>query len=106
MANKLNEANFNQEVLNSSEPVLVDFYADWCGPCRMMGPVVEQLADRYEGKIKVGKLNVDESQALAASYGVMSIPTFILFKDGKAVDSVTGGVPAQVLQQMLDRAVA
>ena len=104
MANKYNESNFNQEVLSSKEPVLVDFYADWCGPCRMMAPVVEQLAGRYEGKIKVGKVNVDENQALASSYGVMSIPSFLLFKGGQVVDSVTGGVPPQVLEQMLDKA--
>ena len=105
MANKYDEKNFNQEVLNSSEPVLVDFYADWCGPCRMMGPVVESLADTYAGKAKVGKVNVDESQALAASYGVMTIPTFMLFRDGKVVDSVTGGVPPHVLKQMVDKVV-
>ena len=106
MANKYNERNFNQEVLNSKEPVLVDFYAEWCGPCRMMGPVVEQLADRYEGRAKVGKVNVDENQALAAAYGVMSIPSFLLFKGGQVVDSVTGGVSPQVLEQMVNKAVA
>ena len=106
MANKYNEGNFNQEVLNSKEPVLVDFYAEWCGPCRMMGPVVEQLADRYEGRAKVGKVNVDENQALAAAYGVMSIPSFLLFKGGQVVDSVTGGVSPQVLEQMVNEAVA
>lgn len=106
MANKYNERNFNQEVLNIKEPVLVDFYAEWCGPCRMMGPVVEQLADRYEGRAKVGKVNVDENQALAAAYGVMSIPSFLLFKGGQVVDSVTGGVSPQVLEQMVNKAVA
>ena len=106
MANKYSEKNFNQEVLGSEKPVLVDFYADWCGPCRMMGPVVEQLAARYEGRAKIGKVNVDENQALAAAYGVMSIPSFLLFKGGQVVDSVTGGVSPQVLEQMVNKAVA
>ena len=106
MAQIYNTANFDQEVLHSSEPVLVDFYADWCGPCKMMGPVVEQLAGTYAGKAKVGKVNVDASSDIAGRYGVMSIPTFILFKDGKAVDSLTGAVPPNALQQMIDAAVA
>ena len=106
MAQKFNTGNFNAEVLQSEEPVLVDFYADWCGPCRMMGPLVEQLADTYNGKVKVGKVNVDEDGALAGNYGIQSIPSFLLFKNGQVVDSVTGGVPQQVLKQMIDRQVA
>ncbi|MBR0172305.1 MAG: thioredoxin [Lachnospiraceae bacterium] len=106
MAQKFNEGNFNTEVLQSEEPVLVDFYADWCGPCRMMGPLVEQLADAYNGKVKVGKVNVDEDGALAGNYGIQSIPSFLLFKNGQVVDSVTGGVPQQVLQQMIERQMA
>ena len=106
MAQKFNTGNFNVEVLQSEEPVLVDFYADWCGPCRMMGPLVEQLAETYNGKVKVGKVNVDEDGALAGNYGIQSIPSFLLFKNGQVVDSVTGGVPQQVLKQMIDRQVA
>ena len=106
MAQKFNTGNFNAEVLQSEEPVLVDFYADWCGPCRMMGPLVEQLAETYNGKVKVGKINVDEDGALAGNYGIQSIPSFLLFKNGQVVDSVTGGVPQQVLKQMIDRQVA
>ena len=106
MAQKFNTGNFNAEVLQSEEPVLVDFYADWCGPCRMMGPLVEQLAETYNGKVKVGKVNVDEDGALAGNYGIQSIPSFLLFKNGQVVDSVTGGVPQQVLQQMIERQVA
>lgn len=106
MAQKFNTKNFHAEVLQSEEPVLVDFYADWCGPCRMMGPLVEQLAETYNGKVKVGKVNVDEDGALAGNYGIQSIPSFLLFKNGQVVDSVTGGVPQQVLKQMIDRQVA
>ena len=82
--------NFEAEVLNSSIPVFVDFYADWCGPCKMMSPVIDKLADEYEGKIKVGKINVDENSELAMKYGVMSIPNMVLFKDGKAVNRFVG----------------
>lgn len=75
--------NFEKEVLNSKEPVLVDFYADWCGPCKMMAPIVEELATELNGKVKVGKVNIDANQDLAMKYGVMSIPTLIIFKEGK-----------------------
>ena len=80
---KLNSENFEKEVLNSEKPVLVDFYADWCGPCKMMAPVVEELAGELQGKAKVGKINVDENQELAMEYNVMSIPTLVIFKEGK-----------------------
>ena len=80
---KLNSENFEKEVLNSEQPVLVDFYADWCGPCKMMAPVVEELAGELQGKAKVGKINVDENQELAMEYNVMSIPTLVIFKEGK-----------------------
>ena len=103
MSQKLHAGNFNTEVLQSQEPVLVDFYADWCGPCRMMSPIVEQMADAFSGKLKVGKINVDEEQALAAQYGVMSIPSFLLFKGGQVVDSMVGGVPGEALKQMVTR---
>ena len=87
---KLNSENFEKEVLNSIEPVLVDFYADWCGPCKMMAPVVEELAGELQGKAKVGKINVDENQDLAMEYNVMSIPTLIIFKNGKEAKRFIG----------------
>ncbi|MBQ9565486.1 MAG: thioredoxin [Synergistaceae bacterium] len=103
MANYFTEANFDEEVLKAGEPVLVDFYADWCGPCQMMGPVVERIAADYAGKAKVGKVNVDESPTMAARFNVKSIPTFLFFKAGNAVDRVVGGVPGQELSTRLDR---
>ncbi len=87
-----NKENFEAEVLNSSLPVVVDFYADWCGPCKMMAPIVDAAAASFEGKVKVGKLNVDDNQQLAMDYNVMTIPTFIVFKDGKVVESFGGGM--------------
>ena len=82
--------DFEADVLKASEPVVVDFYADWCGPCRMMTPVIEQLAGEYAGKVKIGKLDVDANQDLAIQYGVMGIPTLGLFRDGKMVDRLVG----------------
>ena len=103
----LNEANFNEEVLQSAVPVLVDFWAPWCGPCQMMGPIVEELSNEYDaGKAKIGKVNVDENGALAQQYGVLSIPTFILFKGGQQVDSVVGGVQKERLKELIDRHTA
>ncbi|MBP3710809.1 MAG: thioredoxin [Treponema sp.] len=87
----LTSENFKSEVLESNVPVLVDFWATWCGPCQMMGPVVAEIAEEKQGTLKVGKVNVDEQEALAAEYKVMSIPTFILFKDGKVAGQVIGG---------------
>ncbi|MDP2860993.1 MAG: thioredoxin [bacterium] len=88
----LNEENFENEVLKSGLPVLVDFYAIWCGPCQMAGPVLEKLSTEYEGKVKIGKLNVDESHSLAEKYNVSSVPTVILFKNGTEVNRQTGFV--------------
>ena len=85
--------SFDSEVLNSEQPVLVDFWAAWCGPCRMIAPIIDQLADEYEGKLKVGKVNVDEKGQLAAQYGVMSIPTLIFFKNREAVERMVGVRP-------------
>ena len=87
---ELSSESFEKEVLNSNEPVLVDFYADWCGPCKMMAPIVEELAKDLQGKAKVGKINVDENQDLAMEYEVMSIPTLIIFKDGKELKRFVG----------------
>lgn len=90
MAMKLTSSNFETEVYQSEIPVLVDFYADWCGPCKAMAPVVETLAEEYEGKAKVGKINTDENQDIAMEYGIMSIPTFLVFKGGKVVKKMIG----------------
>ncbi len=101
MARAFTDGNFEEEVLNSDVPVLVDFYADWCGPCKMIAPIVEALAKDYDGKVKIGKLDVDSNGATAQKYKVMSIPTIILFKDGKAVDTLVGAVPKQQLEAKL-----
>lgn len=90
MVNTFTDQNFSEEVIKSETPVLVDFYAEWCGPCKMMGPVVDELAEDLEGKVKVGKLNVDENPDTASRYGVMSIPTLILFKNGEPVRQMLG----------------
>ncbi|MCD7725383.1 MAG: thioredoxin [Clostridiales bacterium] len=98
MEHKFTTANFNSEVLESEVPVLVDFYADWCGPCKMMAPVVAALAEKYEGKVKVGKCNIDEEESLAGTYRVMSIPTMKLFVNGEAAATVVGAVPQEELE--------
>ena len=105
MEYRFTEENFDAEVLGSDTPVLVDFYADWCGPCKMMMPVVEKMAEAYEGKVKVGKLNVDEDNAIAAKYGIMSIPSFIVFKNGEVLSSNTGAMSQANLAKMLDEAL-
>ena len=86
----LTKDNFDGEVINSSVPVLVDFWASWCGPCQMVSPVIDKIADEYAGKIKVGKVNVDEQGALASNYAIVSIPTIIIFKNGKVVEKAVG----------------
>lgn len=102
MEYKFTEENFENEVLKSDIPVLVDFYADWCGPCKMMMPVVEKLAETYEGKVKVGKVNSDDDSNLAARYGIMSIPSFLIFKNGEVVDSTMGAMSMDALAAKLD----
>lgn len=102
MEYKFTKQNFQDEVVNSDLPVMIDFYADWCGPCRAMGPVVEKLAEKYDGKVKIGKVNSDEEPELAQQFGVMSIPNFVFIKDGKVVDNAVGGMPQALLEQHLD----
>ena len=95
------DENFKTEVLDSDIPVLVDFWAVWCGPCRVIAPVVEELASDYEGKLKVGKLDVDNNQQSAIKYGVRSIPTLLVFKDGKVVETIMGAMPkANIVQRL------
>ena len=98
---KITRENFENEVMKSNIPVLIDFWAPWCGPCRMMGPIIEQLADEYEGKAKVGKVNVDEEGELSQAFGVMSIPTIVLIKDGKVVKQAVGARPKAEVEAML-----
>ena len=105
MEYRFTNENFEKEVLKSELPVLVDFYVDWCGPCKMMGPVVEKLADEYDKKAKVGKVNIDEEELLAAKYGVMSIPCFVIIKDGKVVDQSLGAMPKEALEEKLKKAL-
>jgi len=105
MATTVTTADFQEKVLKSDVPVLVDFWAEWCGPCKAIGPSVEQLANEYEGKARVFKLNVDEDPDIASNYGVMSIPALLVFKGGKVVDQMVGAAPKATIAQLLDRAI-
>lgn len=106
MEYKFTTDNFQSEVLDSFVPVLADFYADWCGPCKMMGPIVNTLAQKYDGKIKVGKINVDEEPLLAQKFKVMSIPTFMVFKNGQAVGTFVGGMSQKDLEEKISSALS
>ena len=98
----LTKENFEQEVINSDKPVLVDFWAVWCGPCQALGPTIKEIAHEYSGKIKVGKVNVDEQPELAQQFGIMSIPTLIYFKEGKVEEQIVGLQTKEAIEAILD----
>lgn len=102
MALEINESNFEEVVMKSDKPVLVDFWAEWCGPCKMVGPLVDELAQEYEGKAVIGKVDVDSNQAIAGQFGVRSIPTLLYIKNGEVVDKQVGAVGKDVLSKKLD----
>ncbi len=101
----VSEGTFDAEILKSDKPALVDFWAPWCGPCRAIAPVLDELASEYKDKVKVAKVNVDENRTLAGNHGVMSIPTMILFKNGKVMDKLIGLVPKERLKELMDKAL-
>ncbi|MEO0455228.1 MAG: thioredoxin [Cyanobacteria bacterium P01_A01_bin.114] len=102
-AAQVTDSTFKQEVLESEVPVLVDFWAPWCGPCRMVAPVVDEIAEQYDGKVKVVKVNTDDNPSVASQYGIRSIPTLMIFKDGQRVDMVVGAVPKTTLANTLEK---
>jgi thioredoxin len=103
---ELNDANFDTEVIASQNPVLVDFWAEWCGPCRAITPIVEEIAGQYAGRLKVGKVNVDYAAGTATKFGIRSIPSLLFFKDGKVVDTIIGAVPKGEILRKLDKVLA
>lgn len=105
MALEINDSNFKGEVSDSQIPVLVDFWAPWCGPCKMVAPVLEEISKEYEGKVKVAKLNVDESPNTATEFGIRSIPTLILFKDGNVLEQTIGVQSKENIKQMIDKSL-
>lgn len=103
---EFSEENFNEEVIASAQPVLVDFWAEWCGPCHVIAPAIEDLAAEYKDKLTVGKLNVDNHPNIAAQYGIRSIPSILLFKNGQVDNQLVGAVPKAQIKAMLDQAIA
>jgi thioredoxin 1 len=103
---EISDSNFESEVVKSDVPVLVDFWAPWCGPCKAIAPIVEEISSTYEGKIKVGKMNVDENQSTTMKFGIRSIPTIIIFKGGEAVDQIIGAVPKGEIEKVVERSLA
>ena len=103
---KFTDGNFDSEVVKSGVPVLVDFWAEWCGPCRLMGPILDEIAPAYAGKLKIGKVNVDENQDTPSKFGIMNIPTMILFKNGKEAERIVGAMSKADLQKKIDKALA
>lgn len=103
MANQITDSSFDQEVLESKIPVLIDFWAPWCGPCRAMGPVIDELSEEYADQVKIVKMNVDENSATPGKYGIRAIPTLILFKDGEVVDQSTGAVSKSSIKEMITK---
>jgi thioredoxin 1 len=99
------DSNFESEVLQADKPCLVDFWAEWCGPCQMVGPIVEEIAKEYAGKLKVGKLNVDQNGQTAVKYGIMSIPSLLIFDGGKVVDQIVGAAPKKQFVEKIDKIV-
>lgn len=100
---EMTDTNFKHEVLESSTPVLVDFWAEWCGPCKMIAPVVEQVAKEFDGKLKVGKVDVDSNQQTSMQFGIRSIPTLLIFKNGRVVEQIVGAVPKQALMDKVSK---
>ena len=106
MANEFTDSNFKEKVLNSDKLSVIDFWAEWCGPCRMVGPAVEQLSKTMDGKIKVAKLNVDENQEIAMKYGIKSIPSLLLFKEGKEIGRTIGAAPKETYQRFIEQTLS
>ncbi len=102
MAVEFTESNFDELAIKSDKPVLVDFWAEWCGPCRMVGPIVEEISNDYDGKAVIGKVNVDENPGISAKYGIRNIPTILFLKNGEVVDKSVGAVPKNILTEKLD----